>query len=123
MVETNKVAMPKTCRFFGFSSLKELWTDQPYRTYLSNYVVGNLICLPNYFNHAMSPLKAHLQVRSDIQISEFPTVLTKWIECLYVSVTSVVEFKDKGQLGVEFYSKIDLTFTDFKWVVNNWASF
>ena len=74
MVETNKVAMPKTCRFFGFSSLKELWTDQPYRTYLSNYVVGNLICLPNYFNHAMSPLKAHLQVRSDIQISEFPTV-------------------------------------------------
>ena len=77
-------------------------------------MVGNLVCLPNYFNHAMSPLKAHLQVRSDIQISEFPTVLTKWIECLYVSVTSVVEFKDKGQLGVEFYSKIDLTFTDFK---------
>lgn len=84
-------------------------------------MVGNLVCLPNYFNHAMSPLKAHLQVRSDIQISEFPTVLTKWIECLYVSVTSVVKFKDKGQLGVKFYLKIDLTFTDFKRDVNNWA--
>ena len=84
-------------------------------------MVGNLVCLPNYFNHAMSPLKAHLQVRSDIQISEFPTVLTKWIECLYVSVTSVVEFKGKRQLGVEFYSKIDLTFTDFKRVANKWG--
>ena len=85
-------------------------------------MVGNLVCLPNYFNHAMSPLKAHLQVRSDIQISEFPTVLTKWIECLYVSVTSVVEFKDKGQL-VEFYLKIDLTFIDFKRVADNLAPF
>ena len=82
IVETNKVAnMPK--KIFAFYSLKELWRDQPYSTYLSNYVVGNLVCLPNYFNHAMSPLKAHLQVRSDIQISEFPTVLTKWIECLW----------------------------------------
>ena len=45
-------------------------------------------------------------IRSDIQISEFPTVLTKWSECLYVSVTSVVEFKDKGQL-VDFFSRID----------------
>ena len=106
IVETHKVAMPKTCRFLHFL----LWRNYErinriVHTY-SNYVVGNWVCLPNYFNHAMSPLKAHLQVRSDIQISEFPTVLTKWSECLYVSVTSVVEFKDKGQL-VDFFSRID----------------
>ena len=84
--------------------------------YLSNYVVGNLVCLPNYLNHAMSPLKAHLQACKQWYTNQwisYGTNKMNWM-CLPVSVTSVVEFKDKGQL-VEFYSKIDLTLVVFIW--------